>query len=297
MAVKRQLTLESFFGIATPKRQKEIPIGIATPKRRKEIPIDEPEVDIPYSPSPEYPERSAQPVEPEPEWLAIMADEWKPVFDVIRTSREWAKNWETIKHQYQTCGPNMRPCRLTDAFNPFKSGSPHLVRAFIVGEGPYPKKENAIGYAFAVPNSCYLPVSLRNIFDMGNIDSTKAPYDLRWLRDQGVMLINVMLTFNTYKKSESEKSKQARLWLPFISALVGWFSLHKTLPYLAFGAHAQRTLIKVILPGNANKMIKAPHPAARDPALLQKLRNKNYFDILNNLIREANGTPIDFHRY
>lgn len=75
--------------------------------------------------------------------------------------------------------------------------SPEEVRVIIVGQDPYPRREHAIGKAFAVPNTIKsLPPSLINILkeratDIGGVDPE--PELQRW-QDQGVLLLNRILT-------------------------------------------------------------------------------------------------------
>ena len=76
--------------------------------------------------------------------------------------------------------------------------SPDLVRVIVVGQDPYPTLGHATGLAFSVPaNTKPLPPTLRNI--LGELhedlsDSTTASGDLSSWQNQGVLLLNRVLT-------------------------------------------------------------------------------------------------------
>ncbi|MEY3605978.1 MAG: hypothetical protein RL289_158 [Actinomycetota bacterium] len=75
---------------------------------------------------------------------------------------------------------------------------PSDVSVVLLGQDPYPTPSNAIGLAFAVPESTTpIPGSLRNMFKEVETDTGKASTAdsslSRWM-DQGVLLLNTSLT-------------------------------------------------------------------------------------------------------
>jgi len=76
--------------------------------------------------------------------------------------------------------------------------SPDLVNVIIVGQDPYPTSGHATGLAFSVPNDTNpLPPTLRNVLRELQADlpaSNSTNYDLSPWRDQGVLLLNRVLT-------------------------------------------------------------------------------------------------------
>lgn len=73
---------------------------------------------------------------------------------------------------------------------------PDRVRAVILGQDPYPTPGHAHGFAFSIEPDVKLPRSLANIFAEMRADIGGAPAsgDLRGWADQGVLLLNTILT-------------------------------------------------------------------------------------------------------
>ncbi|AXI46160.1 uracil-DNA glycosylase [Sulfitobacter sp. SK012] len=74
---------------------------------------------------------------------------------------------------------------------------PHKVRVVILGQDPYPTPGHAHGFSFSADaNTKPLPRSLSNIFKEMRDDIGDAPRhaDLRFWADQGVLLLNTVLT-------------------------------------------------------------------------------------------------------
>jgi uracil-DNA glycosylase len=76
--------------------------------------------------------------------------------------------------------------------------SPEQVQVVIIGQDPYPQAGHATGLAFSVPaGTVPLPPTLRNILRELSSDcpgSTAAAGDLSHWREQGVLLLNPILT-------------------------------------------------------------------------------------------------------
>ncbi len=75
--------------------------------------------------------------------------------------------------------------------------APDDVRVVILGQDPYPTPDHAHGYAFSASEDTRpLPKSLANIFKELRADLGGAPgsADLRFWADQGVLLLNTVLT-------------------------------------------------------------------------------------------------------
>ena len=74
---------------------------------------------------------------------------------------------------------------------------PTAISCVILGQDPYPKREDACGIAFSVPRSEKLPPTLKNIFREYQSDTGyPVPFsgDLSSWVDQGVLLLNTSLT-------------------------------------------------------------------------------------------------------
>ena len=99
-----------------------------------------------------------------------------------------------------------------DIFRAFEC-EPTSIKVVIVGQDPYPNRDHAMGLSFSTPPSVKkIPASLKNIYtemhsDVGGTSPDNG--DLRYLTDQGVMLLNRGLSITLPDK------KVNSLWYEF----------------------------------------------------------------------------------
>jgi uracil-DNA glycosylase len=99
-----------------------------------------------------------------------------------------------------------------DIFKAFDC-EPTSIKVVIVGQDPYPNRDHAMGLSFSIPPSVKkIPPSLKNIYiemhnDVGGFSPDTG--DLRYLADQGVMLLNRGLSITLPDK------KVNSLWYEF----------------------------------------------------------------------------------
>lgn len=89
-----------------------------------------------------------------------------------------------------------------EIFNAFNRTPFHNVRVVILGQDPYHKEGQAHGLSFSVPKGITPPPSLKNILkelknDL-NIEIPKNRGDLSGWADQGVFLLNTLLTVRAH---------------------------------------------------------------------------------------------------
>ena len=91
------------------------------------------------------------------------------------------------------------------------------VKVLIIGQDPYPNKEDAHGLAFS-KLSGKIPASLKNIFERIKEDTgiNNSSGNLTPWAKQGVLLLNRALTFS---KEESLTSRN-KFWLPVINIII-----------------------------------------------------------------------------
>ncbi|MEN9735299.1 MAG: hypothetical protein RL129_9 [Actinomycetota bacterium] len=117
-------------------------------------------------------------------------------------------NWKTylgISDDYfdsldsKIAGQQINP-KFEHIFNAFNI-PPNDIKVVIVGQDPYPDSNDAMGLAFSIPNqNKKIPASLRNIKKELNSDlgvSSSSSGDLTPWREQGILLLNRILTTNT----------------------------------------------------------------------------------------------------
>jgi len=134
---------------------------------------------------------------------------------------------------------------------------PQDVRVVILGQDPYPTLGHAHGFAFSAESDTQpLPRSLSNIFREMRDDIHVSPKDadLRFWADQGVLLLNTVLTVEPGK--------------PGAHAKLGWQTLTAQVldrlsdaprAYLLWGAHAQKAASDV--DPDTNLKIETAHPS------------------------------------
>lgn len=91
------------------------------------------------------------------------------------------------------------------------------VRVLIIGQDPYPNKEDAHGLAFS-KLSGKIPASLKNIFEKikEDVGVNNSSGNLTPWAEQGVLLLNRALTFS---KDETLASRN-KFWLPVINIII-----------------------------------------------------------------------------
>ena len=134
---------------------------------------------------------------------------------------------------------------------------PAAVEVVILGQDPYPTPGHAHGYAFsAEPHVRPIPRSLANIFKELHDDLGAPPEDpdLRFWADQGVLLLNNVLTVPA-----GSANGHAKLGWQTLTAQVLARLSDRPRAYLLWGAHAQKAAAEV--DPVQNLKIETPHPS------------------------------------
>ncbi|MDF3359829.1 uracil-DNA glycosylase [Sulfitobacter sp. Ks41] len=134
---------------------------------------------------------------------------------------------------------------------------PSAVEVVILGQDPYPTPGHAHGYAFpAEPDVRPIPRSLVNIFNGLDADLGASPQDpdLRFWADQGVLLLNSVLTVPAGCAHGHARLGWQRLTAQVLNRLSD-----RPRAYLLWGAHAQKAAAEV--DPARNLKIETPHPS------------------------------------
>ncbi|UOA31975.1 Uracil-DNA glycosylase [Sulfitobacter sp. DSM 110093] len=134
---------------------------------------------------------------------------------------------------------------------------PDAVKVVILGQDPYPTPGHAHGYAFsAEPDVRPIPRSLGNIFKELQDDVGASPQspDLRFWADQGVLLLNDVLTVPA-----GDANGHAKLGWQTLTAQVLTRLSDRPRAYLLWGAQAQKTAAQV--DPVQNLKVETPHPS------------------------------------
>ncbi len=179
---------------------------------------------------------------------------------------------------------------LSDVFKAFELTPYESLKVVLIGQDPYPKKEDAMGLAFSVPKSRPIPGSLRNIFKVLKDDlNIQAPHgDLSGWAKEGVLLLNKALTVKTGKPLSHQV-----FWVDFFESVIRQISLKKTpLVFVLMGQEAAK--IKPLI-ADHHVVINTVHPSplSAHRGFLTSALFKKIQDALVNV----GQPPIDFSRF
>lgn len=141
-------------------------------------------------------------------WCSVLsADEQNSILDKYFTVQKLRKTHEILPDEAENSG----------IYHALKITPFDKVKVLIIGQDPYPNKEDAHGLAFS-KLSGKIPASLKNIFDkikedtgVNNLSGNLTPW-----AEQGVLLLNRALTFS---KEETLASRN-KFWLPIIDIII-----------------------------------------------------------------------------
>lgn len=167
---------------------------------------------------------------------------------------------------------------------------PEHTRVLIVGQDPYPNPGHPVGRAFAVANDVRpLPRSLTNIFkeladDIGTPDLP--PPDLASWADQGVMLLNEVLTVQPNERASHVDFG----WQKITHHIVQSLADRPTPPVaILWGKNAQR--LAPYLPSHTT--ICTPHPSPLSAR--RGFFGSKPFTRCNDLLAESGSQPVKWH--
>ncbi|MDP1540448.1 MAG: uracil-DNA glycosylase [Moraxellaceae bacterium] len=137
--------------------------------------------------------------------------------------------------------------------------APDQVRVVILGQDPYHGPGQAHGYAFSVPDNVKFPPSLRNILHELCADLNLAmpiSGDLRPWADQGVLLLNAVLTVE-----EGNAASHAALgWASFSDAVLRLLNQQQQpIVFMLWGQFAQRKA--AFIDTQRHLVLTAAHPS------------------------------------
>lgn len=143
-------------------------------------------------------------------------------------------------------------------FAAFQRCSFKQTKVVIIGQDPYHGAGQAQGLSFSVPPAFPLPPSLRNIYKelYDDLKVIRNDGDLRSWADQGVLLLNAVLTV----RSGEPNSHAKRGWEEFTQKVIQILSVERqNVVFVLWGAYAQK-LAKSIDP-KRHFIIQAAHPS------------------------------------
>ena len=181
-------------------------------------------------------------------WLELLNSEFKKPY--MQNLREFLiKEKRNGKRIYPPNEKTFRALKLTGVDD---------VKVVILGQDPYHGRNQANGLAFSVEKGVQIPPSLRNIYieikdDLG-VETPKHG-DLSFLAEQGVLLLNSVLTVN----HGDPASHANHGWEEFTDKIIEILSHKKHIVFMLWGGYAQKKGFKICK--ESNYILKAPHPS------------------------------------
>ncbi len=174
-------------------------------------------------------------------------------------------------------------------FNAFNHTPFDKVKVVILGQDPYHNPGEAMGLCFSVPKGVRVPPSLVNIYKEINADlGLPIPQhgDLTPWADQGVLLLNAMLTVEANQPASHQKIG----WQTFTDAVIRRISEQKDgVVFLLWGRFAQGK--KALIDEMRHYVLEAAHPS---PLAGNAFSGCRHFSKTNDLLVKQGKTPVDW---
>lgn len=168
------------------------------------------------------------------------------------------------------------------------------VKVCILGEGPFPNPNHAIGLSFSVPAEIQpLPPASKNIIEMMRrtvVDwRERKNGDLTYLALQGVLLLNMTLTLSLGQ----DKKYSGSSWVGFLSRLFSAIQeVNPTCIFVLWGAPAKKFRDSIIKRIPRAQIVEAAHPSSACYGGNTTWFEHNNFNEVNSLLKTQKKAPI-----
>ena len=174
-------------------------------------------------------------------------------------------------------------------FNAYERTPFDKVKVVILGQDPYHNPGEAMGLSFSVPKNVRVPPSLQNIYKE-LVDDVGVPMpthgDLTVWADQGVFLLNAMLTVEQNKAA----SHQQVGWQFFTDATIKALSeKREKIVFMLWGNFAKRKA--ELIDTKKHLILEAAHPS---PLARNAFAGSKHFSKANAYLKQEGIAPIDW---
>lgn len=174
-------------------------------------------------------------------------------------------------------------------FNAFNKTPFEAAKVVILGQDPYHNPGEAMGLCFSVPRGVKIPPSLANIYkEIKNSLGIAPPThgDLTHWAEQGVLLLNAMLTVEARKPASHQKIG----WQTFTDAVIRCVSERKErVVFLLWGNFARTK--KALIDGTKHYVLESAHPS---PLAGDAFQSCGHFARTNEILEKQGKPPIDW---
>jgi len=190
----------------------------------------------------------------------LIDTQWYGALNHFITKSEFTEIIEKLVYEVEQ-GKRFVP-KVKNTLNAFKECDLKDLKVVVIGQDPYPwlYKNHpdgtvADGLAFSCGNSMKIQPSLEYIYNAMGKDVDDRDPDLKYLANQGVLLLNSALTVEVNKPGT-----HYTIWKPFINIVIDTINYHKSnIVYILLGKVAQQFEDMI---SDENLILKASHPAS-----------------------------------
>ncbi|AXH13554.1 uracil-DNA glycosylase [Halarcobacter bivalviorum] len=180
--------------------------------------------------------------------------------DILRLekSKDYYKELENFLEKEYATKKIFPPKELI--FNAFEKTSLDKIKVVILGQDPYHGEGQAQGFSFSTPSNIKNPPSMQNILkeikDDTSVDSICLDGDLTSWAQQGVLLLNAILTVEEAKPKSHEKKG----WENFTDNIIKYISSScEDIVFILWGAPAIKK--SKLIDETKHHILTAPHPS------------------------------------
>ena len=217
---------------------------------------------------------------------------WNDFFNKISSKEYYLKLMDFLDKEYSenVCYP---PKNLL--YNAFDKASLEKIKVVIVGQDPYHEPGQAMGLCFSVPDGIELPPSLKNIYkeivSEYNCLMNMKSGDLTYLTEQGVFLINAILSVREHKPLSHNIPEYNMLLSDVLDALN---NLDQPIVFMLWGGPARKLKSKLSNPKHL--VLEANHPSPLS-ANRGGWFGCNHFKLANEYLTKNNLDEIEWSNF
>ena len=218
-------------------------------------------------------------------------ESWEKILTPYISTPKFQNTYNFIKQKYESekCYPP-----ISKIFNAFKLSNFENLKVVIVGQDPYHQKGQAMGLCFSIPKNCKVPPSLKNIYKCiandKKIKNFKIPNhgDLTKWAEQGIFLLNAMLSVTDSKPMSHKKSK----WMDFTDFVIRVISQKKeNVIFLLWGNPAKKKI--ALIDKKKHHILEACHPSPLS-AYKGGFFDCGHFSKVNEILEKEGKEVIDW---
>lgn len=179
-------------------------------------------------------------------------------------------------------------------FNAFRLTPLKKVKVVIIGQDPYHEPNQAMGLSFSVPKGVKVPPSLINIYkeiyDEYQIPLDFTSGDLTYLADQGVLLLNSILSVRAHEPL-SHNIKEYDLFFKDVLEVLD--KQYRPIVFMLWGGPARK--FKKYLHNPTHLILESVHPSPLSANRGGWFKN-NHFKLANEFLIKNKLSPIDWSK-